>query len=483
MAREFDSALTQYCEVDSAAVTAYPFSMACWFNANDVATTYTLMCVTVKTSNSYYARLDAAGAVAGDPIRGVLRNTSSYNADTTAGYGAGAWNHGALVFTNATTRAAFLNGGNKGTNASNSAFSASVNRTSVGRYGGLTPSQYFDGLVAWPAVWSVALSDDEIAQLAAGVCPLLVQPQSLVAFWPFDATDLDRVGAFSLTPAGAPTFVDDPGMLYWPRVGVVGMTAGATPPVPAVGVPTILRSQRRLIFPVRPARNLMLATRGRTNYYGEARGKYRVFNDAEYRFYRSNSAPPAEGSTPFATNATLPHTPADVFADGTWYLSVSYFDGVLDSGFLPVGDLGETYLRLDVSGGVALQLPPAAPLDSRVRQTAAGTARITALAIDPTARRGDTWAVAYTTDGTDPAADSPDVTVDFRGTSGVEVLDYSLLGLGVGVTLKVRVQVKRTSDSTYSENSTVLSLAIVEAPTPALGGDTWPGQLPLAAES
>lgn len=213
MALTFDATDNQYAEINSAVVTAYPFSMVCWFNTNDVTATYTLMCVTIKESNSFYARLDAAGAIVGDPVIGVLRNTSVYSATTTAGYGASAWNHAALVFTNATSRASYLNGGNKGTNVSNSAFNTSVNRTSIGRYGGLTPSQYMDGAIAWPAIWSVALSDEEVAALYAGADPRDIQPAALEACWQFVSDANDSADGFDLMlfgDVGSPTYTDDP---------------------------------------------------------------------------------------------------------------------------------------------------------------------------------------------------------------------------------------------------------------------------------
>ncbi len=76
---------------------------------------------------------------------------------------------------------------------------------------------------------------------------------------------------------------------------------------------------------------------------------YRVFTTAEYRFYRAQGAPPAESDTPFATSPTLAFTDSGTrFGDGTWYVAVSYFDGVLDSGFLPVGPGDEPYLTLEL---------------------------------------------------------------------------------------------------------------------------------------
>jgi hypothetical protein len=72
-----------------------------------------------------------------------------------------------------------------------------------------------------------------------------------------------------------------------------------------------------------------------------ARGLWRIFAPACFRLYRSNVAPPLPGDTPWTTSASLPVTPADTFADGTWYVAVSWFNGIYDSYFLPVGPSGE----------------------------------------------------------------------------------------------------------------------------------------------
>lgn len=214
--------------------------------------------------------------------------------------------------------------------------------------------------------------------------------------------------------------------------------------------------------------------------YHLARGLYRVFAPAVYRFYRSNSGPPVEGDTPYATSVTLPATPADTFADGTWWISVSYFNGVVDSGFLPIGGNGETFRQLVVAGGVAVGTPPSPPLDVRLELRAGGVARVVALYAQEGALRAATWTIAYTTDGSTPAEDTPTVTQAFARTSGVEQLVYDLPAQVHGTTVKVRVQVRRGSGpGVYSDGSTVLTLvADAQGPAAPSGGEVWPGSLP-----
>ena len=214
----------------------------------------------------------------------------------------------------------------------------------------------------------------------------------------------------------------------------------------------------RLEKPIRPVRTRVMATK-KIGYLTDASGKYRVFNAAEYRFYRSNSTPPVEGDEPFATNATLPHEPADTYADGTWYLSVSYYNGIYDSGFLPVGPLGETYLRLDLAAGVETTSPPAGPLSWHIENVGSGVVRIIAIYLQGGNLRASQWAAAYTTNGSTPATDTPDVTQDME-TDGLAVLSYDLPGQGDGATVKVRLQTRRFDDPSYvySEDSEVQTI-------------------------
>ncbi len=241
---------------------------------------------------------------------------------------------------------------------------------------------------------------------------------------------------------------------------------------------------------LRPSRHAHVPTPGppsrtvcepafRAKYFCGARGRYRVFNAAEYRFYRDNSAPPAEDDAPFATSSTLPATPADAFANGTWYISCSYFNGVLDSGFLPLGPRGETYLRLDLAAGAVSGSPPAAPMDWRLEVRPGGVIRIHALYFQSDAAlRAGQWSIAYTVDGSNPAADAPDNTKAIAA-AGLAILQYDLPAQGDGTTVKVRLQTRRDDGSwVYSENSTIkTAVASTGSATAPTGADRWPGRV------
>jgi len=238
--------------------------------------------------------------------------------------------------------------------------------------------------------------------------------------------------------------------------------------------------RRRTVPPRRRSRVVQVHGRGR--FYKVLRGRYRIFGEAVYRFFRSRDGPPAEGDPPWTTSGSLPHEPADTFADGTWYLAVSYFNGVFDSGFLAIGEDGATYRRLDVSGGAEETSPPADPLDVRLEPRAGGIVRVHAVCARPSSDPPVDWAIGYTTDGSTPPADAPDVTEAMAGR--VAVLRYDLPAQGDGTTITVRVQTRRNDgtnevpDWTYSDGvDPKVACADAAGPDAPETLTAWPGRL------
>ncbi len=251
--------------------------------------------------------------------------------------------------------------------------------------------------------------------------------------------------------------------------------------VPSDNIPVILRG-RPTPRPRKRLRSVILnpaAYRGK--HYHEARGLYRVFNAAAYRFYRNKDRPPKPADTPWATSASLPDTPADTFSDGRWKISVSFFDGCLDSGFLPIGPAGETYLLLEIDGGAEVENPPAGPLHWQLEQRAAGVIRINAIYLqDPTSTlRADDWAIAYTTDGSIPGPDAPDLTSAIAD-DWLSILAYDLPGQANGTTVTVRLQTRRGSSPFSFSTDSITRSATADAagPSAPLALAPWRGLLP-----
>jgi hypothetical protein len=106
----------------------------------------------------------------------------------------------------------------------------------VGRRGNNSTSTvgYFDGLIAEVGIWGAVLTDAEVASLAKGVSPLMVRPQSLVAYYPLygrGSTEPDYINGLGLTPTNSPVAAEHP-RAYRPWSPA---TPGGTAPVAAGG--------------------------------------------------------------------------------------------------------------------------------------------------------------------------------------------------------------------------------------------------------
>jgi hypothetical protein len=178
--RFFVRASSEHLVLSSAPVTAVPLTLACWFRSNNSATRQTLMSLVDSAASNNHFALTARGASAADPLGAMVQaGGTEVVASTSTGYTANRWHAACAVFTSATDRAAYIDGGSKGTNAT-SRTPTGINRSEIGDASTLAATA-FDGEIFWPFVWSAALTDEEARRLALGVPPWLVRPQSLVA--------------------------------------------------------------------------------------------------------------------------------------------------------------------------------------------------------------------------------------------------------------------------------------------------------------
>lgn len=195
------------------AIASMPLTMACWFNPDNVTDSKILMSISTEAGTQRH-QLVNAGAVGGDPIQaGSVGASGSGSANSTAGYSASAWSHACGVFTSATSRTAYLNGGNAGTDTTNVG-TVSPNRTTIGaRWLSGAITLPFGGLMAEAGIWSVELTAAEIASLAKGISPVLVRPRSLVLYCPLVRGPFDVKGN-ALTTGGSPTIAAHPRIYY-----------------------------------------------------------------------------------------------------------------------------------------------------------------------------------------------------------------------------------------------------------------------------
>lgn len=183
MARLFNDAASDVLVNANAVVAAMPLTMACWFYPDDMTISAVLMGIGNGGGADYF-ELNFGGTVAGDPVRALSRSGGATAiAVATTGATVNTWHHACAVFTSATSRAAFIDGGSKGTNATSNTPST-MTQTVIGKRANADLLAYFSGRIAEAAIWNVALSDMEVAALAKGIAPPYIQPAALVGYWP-----------------------------------------------------------------------------------------------------------------------------------------------------------------------------------------------------------------------------------------------------------------------------------------------------------
>jgi hypothetical protein len=210
MSRLFSS--LQRLEITSAVVTAYPYTMACWAYDDGTSTSFPFLmnCSTSGTTAQatripFY--IDNTGKI------GTINDTVTSSARST-----NTWFHACAVEASATSHAAFLNGGSKGTKTTSFTFPTGMNRTTINAWNGGS-NVGIAGNIAHPAIWNVALTDAEVAMLASGLSPLRVRPQSLIFYLPTlgrDSPEIDIIGAQTLTVHGATASSNEPPFI-WPQ--------------------------------------------------------------------------------------------------------------------------------------------------------------------------------------------------------------------------------------------------------------------------
>ena len=207
----------EYYEVQQAAHSAYPITMAFWGRPRDLTSASIGLSVAKSTTPDDFLALwvDPNNGNAGTRMNISASNGNQDNAYSTTGFVQDQWQHFCGIVYDNNNRAGFLDGGNKGVGSTNPRIiSGTQDRTSVGRLGDTTPQQQPNIELAELAIWDVALTDQQVADLfdeggGLGQAPETLLPGNLI-FHCLALTDeggqiTDTAGSLILTAIGSPS--------------------------------------------------------------------------------------------------------------------------------------------------------------------------------------------------------------------------------------------------------------------------------------
>lgn len=193
-------------------VTSPAFTVSLWFRAGS-ATSQTLWAANSGADTDYWALQYRGDAVGTEVVGWLADHVGAVAAAYTTAYAppSNLWHHVACVEAAAASRAVYLDGAGKGTDTT-AISPAGLTRCTVGTFRGASNAFPVDGAVAKVAVFDVALTDAEIASLAAHANPRKIRPGHCVSYLPLDGDatgERDEVtgtvwSVSNATKAGAP---------------------------------------------------------------------------------------------------------------------------------------------------------------------------------------------------------------------------------------------------------------------------------------
>jgi hypothetical protein len=219
MAMDFVRASSQGLDCGFAPVSAYDFTMACWFSPDDMTNAQVLMQIAYSLDGAKYINLEYRPDGYGQ-IRIIVRQTNYKYADTVNTPTQGQWHHACAVCKQS-YRAVYLDAdiANKGVNTDSKNFPAFLDESAIARRNNAgSPDMHFDGRICESAYWNCELTEDEMAILAKGYSPLFVRPQNLVRYNPIldYHTGLNRV--YGRTSSVWYAMVNSPALSPHPKV-------------------------------------------------------------------------------------------------------------------------------------------------------------------------------------------------------------------------------------------------------------------------
>jgi hypothetical protein len=215
MSRTFSSG-SDNLKATSATAYVTPFTVSVWYKrvGASTASQRLFQAGTGVSGNNFFALFDSGSAVNRVSNATVNDSGTSTTVTTSSFYSDSNWHFQTAVFASATSRSIYLDAGFKvSDNVTNRVPTGTMDTLRVS--GALTGSApILDGnKVAYIGVWDIALSDAEVAQLAANA-PSQVRSDHLVEYWPLTGNLSPEPSygsrATSLTVAGTVYDTDNP---------------------------------------------------------------------------------------------------------------------------------------------------------------------------------------------------------------------------------------------------------------------------------
>lgn len=231
-------------------VTDYPFTFGCWARPDTGAANLSAMSIGDASAGSPYLRLsfqNVSGLVACLHWNG----SASDLAETSASYTVGQWHYISCVCASATSRSVTIDGANDGSSSTNRTLT-NIDNFTIAVTADSTPLAYFNGAIAEPVVYNVALLADEVYRLAQGEPALFIRPQDRVAYWPLtDGSDFEWLRRYDLTAFNSPDLEPHPPKVleHWNRVRMRAVSTQSTTPLVSWSIPNVWTPQATPFHP------------------------------------------------------------------------------------------------------------------------------------------------------------------------------------------------------------------------------------------
>lgn len=199
--RQFTETSAQFMGSTTVPVATYPCTIAAWYKPSNNTSNHSIVYIG-STADARRFLLYRTGTSGGNVVRASsVPDGGGAGADavgSTAVTDTTRWYHLAAVFESSTSRRVYVDGVLDGTETT-AITTTSLNRYAIGARGAPAPTWglYASAKIAEVGVWSVALTDAEILQLAKGANPQWVQRKALQSYVPLYtglSPDLDLTG-------------------------------------------------------------------------------------------------------------------------------------------------------------------------------------------------------------------------------------------------------------------------------------------------